>query len=160
MFFMNGGHGARPNADGPACLSFPSNVSNQPVEAFENQVPLLITEKCLVPDTGGLGRYRGGNAQRLGFRVLGDAPVTMTIRHERVRYPARGLLGGEAGAPGIDLVNGATIAAKSRTELKPGDDVLFQTPGGGGLYDPALREQSAIDADRENGLTSEAEQHG
>ena len=160
MFFMNGGHGARPNADGPGCLSFPSNVSNQPVEAFENQVPLLITEKCLVPDTGGLGRFRGGNAQRLGFRVLGEAPVTMTIRHERVRYPARGLLGGEAGAPGVDLVNGAPIAAKSRSELKPGDNVVFQTPGGGGLYDPALREQSAIEADLESGLASGAKSHG
>ena len=29
MFFMNGGHGARSNGDGPGCLSFPSNVSNQ-----------------------------------------------------------------------------------------------------------------------------------
>ena len=68
MFFMNGGHGARSGGDGPGCLSFPSNVSNQPVEAFEHQVPMLITEKSFVPDSGGGGRYRGGNAQCLRYR--------------------------------------------------------------------------------------------
>ena len=53
MFFMNGGHGARPNGDGPGCLSFPSNVSNQSIEQFENQIPLIVGEKEFVADTGG-----------------------------------------------------------------------------------------------------------
>ena len=97
MFFMNGGHGARSHGDGPGCLSFPSNVSNQPIEAFEHQAPLLVTEKTFVPDTGGAGKYRGGNAQRIGFISRSDQPVTMTIRHERVGFPPRGLLGGEVG---------------------------------------------------------------
>jgi N-methylhydantoinase B len=154
MFFMNGGHGARPGGDGPGCLSFPSNVSNQPIEAFEHQVPLLATEKCLVPDSGGAGRHRGGNAQRIGFRCLGEHPITMTIRHERVTYPPRGLLGGEPGSPGQDLVNGAPIPAKSRSELQPGDVVVFRTPGGGGLYPPQERDPAAIEADRTSGLVS------
>ncbi len=70
MYFMNGGHGARPDGeDGPACLSFPSNIATVPIEQFENSVPLLITEKALMPDSGGAGRYRGGLAQRVSFRV-------------------------------------------------------------------------------------------
>ena len=152
MFFMNGGHGARPHGDGPGCLSFPSNVSNQAIEAFEHQVPLLVTEKALVPDTGGAGRYRGGNAQRIGFRSMSEHPLTMTIRHERVKYPPRGLLGGEPGSAGLDLVNGKPIAAKSRTELHLGDQVVFQTPGGGGLYPPAERDPAAMARDRLSGL--------
>ena len=154
MFFMNGGHGARPDADGPGCLSFPSNVSNQAIEQFENQTPLLVEEKALVPDTGGPGRFRGGTAQRLTFRNIGAAPVTVTIRHERVDNPPRGLLGGGKGAGGLDLVNGARIAAKSQTRLATGDRVTFQTPGGGGMGDPATRDRAAIEADLESGLVT------
>ncbi len=155
MFFMNGGHGARSHGDGPGCLSFPSNVSNQPIEAFEHQVPLLVTEKAFVPNTGGNGKYRGGNAQRIGFRSRSEHPVTMTIRHERVSYPPRGLLGGEAGSTGTDTVNGEVIPAKSRTELDFGDEVSFQTPGGGGLFPPEDRDPELIEADLQSGLATQ-----
>lgn len=154
MFFMNGGHGARSVGDGPGCLSFPSNVSNEPVEVFETQTPMLVTEKAFVPDTGGAGRYRGGNAQRIGFRSLSDTPITMTIRHERVKYPARGQLGGMPGSCGVDLLNGEILAPKSRTALKKGDEVVFQMPGGGGLFPPSERDQVAIDADIASGLVT------
>jgi len=156
MFFMNGGHGARAHGDGPGCLSFPSNVSNQPIEAFEHQVPMLVREKCFVPDTGGDGKFRGGNAQRLVFQSLSANPITMTIRHERIRFPPRGLLGGKPGSPGLDLVNGKPIAAKSRTELMPGDEAIFQTPGGGGLFAPSERAPALIERDLDSGLTTRA----
>src|SRR5690606_166547 len=87
MFFMNGGHGARPGIDGPACLSFPSNVANTPIEQFENATPLLVTEKCLIPDSGGAGKYRGGEGQRLSFKSVSDKPINFMIRHERVKFP-------------------------------------------------------------------------
>ncbi len=154
MFFMNGGHGARPTQDGPGCLSFPSNVSNQAIEQFENQTPMLVEEKALVPDTGGAGRFRGGNAQRLTFRNIGAAPITVTIRHERVDNPPRGLLGGGKGAGGLDIVNGARIAAKSQTRLEEGDRVTFQTPGGGGMGAPSERDPAAIRRDIESGLVT------
>lgn len=136
MFFMNGGHGAREGRDGPACLSFPSNVATVSIERFESSVPLLIREKSILPASGGAGRYRGGPGQRVSFEVAGDAPVTMTIRHERVKFPPRGLLGGGAGAPGRDLVNGKRIAPKGRYVLSPGDVATFETPGGGGFGAP------------------------
>jgi N-methylhydantoinase B len=154
MFFMNGGHGARSHGDGPGCLSFPSNVSNQSVEAFEHQVPLLVTEKAFVPDTGGIGKYRGGNAQRIGFRSRSAYPITMTIRHERVSYPPRGLLGGANGSAGTDTLNGKVIPAKSRSELNPGDEVSFQTPGGGGLFPAEQRDPALIEADQLSGLAT------
>ena len=154
MFFMNGGHGARPLGDGPGCLSFPSNVSNQPIEAFEHQVPLLVTEKTFVPNTGGTGKYRGGNAQRISFKSYSNQPMTMTIRHERINYPPRGLLGGKSGSPGTDKVNGKNIPAKSRIELKTGDMVSFQTPGGGGLFPESERDPELIKKDLISGLVS------
>jgi N-methylhydantoinase B len=154
MFFMNGGHGARPHQDGPACLSFPSNIATEPIEQFENSVPILITEKELIPDSGGAGRYRGGPAQRLSFRSLSDEPITMTIRHERVKFPPRGLLGGMPGSPGRDYVNGERIPAKIRMDLQPNDLVTFETPGGGGMGPPAERDPKSLQADLISGLVT------
>ncbi len=155
MFFMNGGHGARPHQDGPACLSFPSNVATVPIEQFENSVPLLITEKALIPDSGGAGKFRGGPAQRVSFKVTSEQPVTMTIRHERVKFPPRGLLGGAPGAPGREYVNGERIPAKVRLDLKPHDLVVFETPGGGGMGPPAERDPAQLQADLKSGLVTE-----
>jgi N-methylhydantoinase B len=148
MFFMNGGHGAAASHDGPSCLSFPSNVATQPVEQFENAVPMLMTEKALIAGSGGDGMRRGGLGQRLGFTVVGDQPVTATYRHERVQHPPRRLLGGAAGRGGRDLVNGKPVAAKARIVLAPGDTITFETPGGGGFGDPERRsaEDRARDA--------------
>jgi N-methylhydantoinase B len=156
MFFMNGGHGARPHQDGPACLSFPSNVATVPIEQFENSVPLLITEKSLIPDSGGAGKFRGGPAQRVSFKVVSDQPVTMTIRHERVKFPPRGLLGGMAGAPGREYVNGERIPAKIRMDLQPNDVVVFDTPGGGGMGKPDERDPAQLHADLRSGLVTSA----
>jgi N-methylhydantoinase B len=157
MFFMNGGHGARPHGDGPGCLSFPSNVSNQSIEQFENQVPLIVTEKAFVPDTCGIGRDRGGPAQRLSFHSVGDGEITMTIRHERVKFPPRGLLGGGNGSAGKDMVNGKNIPAKAQIVLEPGDTATFVTPSGGGMYSASERDADMVSADVLSGiLTPEA----
>jgi N-methylhydantoinase B len=78
----------------------------------------------------------------------------MTIRHERITYPPRGLLGGMPGDAGVDMVNGKTIEAKSRTTLVAGDIVEFRTPGGGGLFNPSERDGAMIKNDLESGLTT------
>jgi N-methylhydantoinase B len=152
MFFMNGGHGARPIGDGPGCLSFPSNVSNQSIEQFENQVPLLVMEKAFVTDTCGAGRFRGGPAQRLSFNSVADSEITMTIRHERVKFPPRGLLGGKSGTVGKDMVNGKAIPAKAQLILEPGDTATFVTPRGGGMYSASDRDPDMVAADVLSGI--------
>ncbi|NQV85522.1 MAG: hydantoinase B/oxoprolinase family protein, partial [Woeseiaceae bacterium] len=154
MFFMNGGHGARPHQDGPACLSFPSNIATVPIEQFENSVPILITEKALIADSGGAGKFRGGPAQRISFNITADQPISMTIRHERVKFPPRGLLGGLPGSAGREYVNGKRIAAKIRMDLQPNDLVTFETPGGGGMGPPIERDAGMLRADIQSGLVT------
>ncbi len=156
MFFMSGGYGARASSDGPSCLSFPTNVANSPIEQFENQVPLLVTEKRLITDSGGAGRFRGGLGQRLSFRSLSPDPLTFMIRHERVQNAPRGFLGGLAGATGADLVDGERIPAKTVMSLRTGQVVTFETPGGGGMFAPAQRDPAALARDLRDGLVSPA----
>jgi N-methylhydantoinase B len=71
----------------------------------------------------------------------------MTIRHERVTYPPRGLLGGENGTTGLDMVNGKIIPAKVQVVLEPGDTAEFQTPSGGGMYPASERTAENVAAD-------------
>lgn len=156
MFFMSGGYGARGRSDGPSCLSFPTNVANSPIEQLENQAPMLVTEKSLRVDSGGAGQYRGGLGQRLTFRSLSSEPLTFMIRHERVEHPPRGFLGGLDGAAGIDRVMGERIPAKTVMSLRCGEEVSFDTPGGGGMHDPARRDRAALGRDLEDGVVSAA----
>ena len=121
---------------------------------FENQAPLLVTEKCFVLDSAGDGKFRGGDAQRISFRSVATEPITMTIRHERISFPPRGLLGGQNGAPGKDLVNGEPIPAKSRSLLQTGDVATFQMPGGGGLLPAEERAKDAVARDIRRGVLS------
>jgi N-methylhydantoinase B len=79
----------------------------------------------------------------------------MTIRHERVDNPPRGLLGGLAGSPGRDYLNGERIAAKSRLDINLGDVVTFETPGGGGMGPPEERAVEKIAADIRSGLVTQ-----
>jgi len=154
MFFMNGGHGARSKSDGPGCLSFPSNVSNQSIEQFENQAPLLIHEKSFVKDTQGIGQYVGGPAQKISFESTSHKTIMMTIRHERVLYPPRGIMGGGNGSKGIDLVNNKRIPAKTSYPLKFGDIASFQTPGGGGMFPAKKRNVKKVLNDIDSQLLS------
>ena len=156
MFFMSGGYGARAQSDGPACLSFPTNIANNPIEQFENQAPMLITEKSLITDSGGAGMYRGGMGQRLSFQSLSPEPLTFMIRHERVKYPPRGFLGGLDGSLGVDLLDGQRIAGKSVTTISRGQTVTFETPGGGGMFSPLKRDPAALVKDLQNGVVSAA----
>jgi len=154
MFFMSGGYGARSQSDGPVCLSFPTNIANSPIEQFENQTPILVTEKSLIIDSGGAGKYRGGLGQRLSFQSLSPNPLTFMIRHERVKFPPRGFLGGLNGKVGIDLVDGKRIAAKSVTTIQKGQIITFETPGGGGMYPPTQRDPQELEKDLVNGFIS------
>lgn len=156
MFFMSGGYGARGQSDGPSCLSFPTNVANSPIEQFENQAPMLVTEKRMLTDSGGAGRFRGGLGQRLSFRSLSPDPLTFMIRHERVKHAPRGFLGGLPGAAGSDWVDGERIPAKTVMSLRQGQIVTFDTPGGGGMLDPALRDRAALLRDVRDEIVSTA----
>jgi N-methylhydantoinase B len=152
VFFMNGGHGAHPSFDGAHTMSFPTNVSNTPVEMFENLMPLRVVKKELIPDSCGAGRFRGGCGQENAFRVLAEGGVQVSFRNDRIRNAARGMRGGASGRRGQILVNGTEIPGKTSLSLKKGDLITFSTAGGGGMFPPAEREPEKIEEDLRNGI--------
>jgi N-methylhydantoinase B len=128
---IGGGQGACPGADGPSAIHVAmSNTLNTPVEALESELPVRVRELALRHGSGGDGSYRGGDGIVRELEAL--APMRFTLIAERRRHAPRGRDGGSDGAPGRDTLNEEPIASKSDGELKPGDRLRIETPGGGG----------------------------
>jgi N-methylhydantoinase B len=146
----NGGKGALSGADGLPTIAFPYNGMITPVEIFENNAPVLITRRALIPDSGGAGTFRGGLGQSILFTPATDAPVQMFVRPDKLRFPPPGLDGGEPGRAGEILLNGAPCPLEPVT-LTRGDTLELRMPGGGGIGPPARRDPDALRADVEAG---------
>src|SRR4029077_12745271 len=147
MFFYNGGMGGNVRGDGLSCLSWPSNVSSTSIEISEHIAPLRFHHKRLRPDSGGAGRHRGGLGQEIHMESLSDTPVAVSFLAERTIFPAFGIEGGQAGAPGSVRINGEKTDPKKQYVVNKGDTVSLGTPGGGGHGDPRQRSDIALAAD-------------
>jgi N-methylhydantoinase B len=152
VVFNAGGMGGRRSADGLSATSFPSGIHGFPVEAIEANAPLVYESRRLRPDSGGPGRWRGGLGQEFVVRPLPGAHVRIAPFFDRTRYPARGLFGGEPGAPGRFEVDGVEQHPKTTIDLPPGSRAVVSMPGGGGYGDPRQREPAAVERDLIDGL--------
>ena len=127
-----GGQGACPDADGPSAIHVAmSNTLNTPVEALETEYPLRLRELALRRGSGGEGARRGGDGIIREIEAL--APMRFTLITERRRHPPAGREGGGDGARGRNLLNGEELPSKCSGELRAGDRLRLETPGGGGF---------------------------
>ena len=132
---LGGGQGACPDADGPSAIHVAmSNTLNTPVEALETDFPLRVRELSVRRGSGGRGRQSGGDGVVRELEALG--PMGFTLISERRRHPPRGRDGGADGQPGRNLLNGEPLPSKAAGELRPGDRLRIETPGGGGYGRP------------------------
>jgi N-methylhydantoinase B len=128
---LGGGQGACADADGPSGVHVAmSNTLNTPVEALELEFPLRAAEYSLRRGSGGGGRHAGGDGVVRELEALSDMRYSLIT--ERRRHGPPGADGGEPGAPGRNLLNGEELPAKASGELRPGDRLRIETPGGGG----------------------------
>ena len=128
---LGGGQGACPDADGPSGVHVAmSNTLNTPVEALELEFPMRVTEYSVRRGSGGAGRHRGGDGVIREVEALED--MTYSLLTERRRHPPPGADGGDAGAPGRNLLDGRELAPKASGSLRPGQRLRLETPGGGG----------------------------
>jgi N-methylhydantoinase B len=132
---IGGGQGASARADGPSAVHVAmSNALNTPVEALELAYPLRVERYAVREGSGGIGQCRGGDGVVREIRVL--EPCRLSVLGDRRRHPPPGGAGGESGARGRTLVNGAEVPGKETRWLAPGDVVRTETPGGGGYGVP------------------------
>ena len=140
ILFFNGGMGAAKARNGLPAVSFPGNISNTPIEVAESLTPILFTSKRLDEGTGGDGKTKGGLGQVVAFKSRWPGVIRVSLLTERVRVPAKGLLGGGPGKVGHVHLNGAAVPeAKGMVHLKVDDVLELSLPGGGGFGTPPAR---------------------
>jgi len=152
VIIRGGGMGASASGDGNYVYIFPANGANTPVEIFESDTPLIVEKRELVADSGGPGNTKGGLGKRELFRVPDDEyapipPVNLGIQAGRFTYPAEGLFGGKPGTRAQFLVNGEPGNSYGLTQMKPGDVVTIDAPGGGGYGNPLERDPEMVASD-------------
>ncbi|MBV6505028.1 MAG: Acetophenone carboxylase delta subunit [Syntrophorhabdaceae bacterium] len=149
VIIRGGGMGASAKNDGNYVYIFPANGANTPVEIFESDTPLVVEKRELLADSGGVGKMKGGLGKREVFKVPDDSyapmpPINLGIQSGRYIYPAEGLFGGKSGAKAQFLVNGVQGNSYGLTQLKSGDVVTIDAPGGGGYGNPSEREPQIV----------------
>jgi N-methylhydantoinase B len=133
---IGGGTGARPQGNGVSGVQTNmTNTLNTPIEIAEREYPLFFTRYGLRPQSGGRGQYIGGDGIVRSFQVR--SPTSLSILADRFLLAPWGLRGGSPGSPGRATVarekQRHAMPSKFVTELKPGDEVILETPGGGGF---------------------------
>jgi N-methylhydantoinase B len=131
-----GGMGARPHHAGLSALhTHMTNSLNTPAEALEYAYPLRVREYSIRHRSGGKGKHLGGDGVIREIETL--APAHMSLLADRRKNAPYGLSGGEPGKPGSAAIisdgKARKIGSKGSWELKAGDRVRIETPGGGGF---------------------------
>ncbi|MBB5156600.1 hydantoinase B/oxoprolinase family protein [Saccharopolyspora phatthalungensis] len=157
-----GGGGARTTKDGLDAIQVHiTNSSNLPIEALEQEYPLLVDTYELIPDSGGAGTHRGGLGVRRDVRILCDE-AEFSAHADRQATRPWGLHGGGDGSLGRFVVNPGRDDERplpggrvSGVRLRKGDVLRVESPGSGGFGDPTLRDPERLREDLHNGRITE-----
>ncbi len=177
-----GGGGAYVDHDGLTgsgdfCVPRPA-ITN--VESHEANGPILFLYRSILTDTGGAGRFRGGNTVGLAITPHDTDALSAMIVGHGVEVPnSVGLFGGlegscnrnqllpSDGASPIGRVTSADDLARRGDavhglgakpgflSLRSGDTLAYSFQGGGGYGDPLTRDPLSVAADVANGYVSE-----
>jgi N-methylhydantoinase B len=133
---VSGGMGARPTMDGLSGVhTHMTNSLNTPIEALEHAYPVRVERYSLRRDSGGHGRWQGGDGVVRQIRFLTKAQITLLS--DRRKFAPYGLHGGQPGATGLNILirsdgTQEEVASKLTTWVQAGDTLSIETPGGGG----------------------------
>ncbi|WP_046868054.1 hydantoinase B/oxoprolinase family protein [Microvirga massiliensis] len=129
------------------------------IEVDEIHHPIRITERRLITDSEGAGKYRGAP----GFQIeFGPVRCDMEIGYvsDGTLNPAKGARGGHSAAPARHWVRTRDGSLQDVPDisaqyvLADGESVISCTAGGGGYGDPRDRHPALVDRDVREGWIS------
>ncbi|WP_027403411.1 hydantoinase B/oxoprolinase family protein [Aphanizomenon flos-aquae] len=132
-----GGSGAGINFHGTDAIhTHMTNSRLTDPEVLETRYPIQLESFSLRSDSGGKGKYTGGNGVIRRLKFL--EPMTANILSSHRLIPPFGLDGGESGKVGRNWIkreNGTeeNLGNTATVEMQPGDVFVIETPGGGGF---------------------------
>ncbi len=113
-------------------------------EILERRYPLMLREFSICRESGGRGRFNGGDGLVREVEFL--EPLNAAILSERRVFAPFGLEGGKPGKKGVNLFirkDGTTINLGSKNEIvaEPGERFRILSPGGGGFWHTVTRDK-------------------
>ena len=131
-----GGEGARHNRAGVSATRVHlANTSNTPAEVIEANYRIRVEQQAIRRQSGGFGKYRGGDGVVRAYRILAPS-MHLTTCIERMVIAPFGMQGGDPGKTcRISLTRqgaGVAIDGKSNVVLQQDDLVTIESCGGGG----------------------------
>ena len=154
FFIMEIGYGGipgRPIGDGMDGHSWWPLFTNIPTEYLESYCPIRVDRYSSVIDSGGAGLHRGGNGIDKWYTFLEHGEIA--IHDDRWLTPPWGILGGKPGMRSTKILvhtDGTRTVLPSKCDqikVEPGDQLIFQTAGGGGWGDPLERDIEKVRVD-------------
>lgn len=137
---IGGGCGATATGHGASAVhSHMTNTRITDPEVLEVRCPVRLLEFSVRTGSGGAGIHRGGDGMIRHFEFLRPLVVSLiTNRRRTAPYGSGGGLSGQSG-------RNRWISAGTNTELDPattvhvkqGDQMIIETPGGGGWGEPS-----------------------
>ena len=130
-----GGSGGGPSWHGTSGIH--TNMTNTRItdpEVLERRYPVILRRFSLREDSGGKGRFNGGDG------IIRDVefciPMKVSILSERRAFAPYGLEGGQEGKRGRNIwfkKSGQVrnLGGKNTARVAAGDRVVIETPGGG-----------------------------
>ncbi|KAF4465572.1 hypothetical protein FALBO_7592, partial [Fusarium albosuccineum] len=120
-----------------------TNTRQTDSEVIEKRTAVLVRKYCIREGSGGRGRWRGGNG--ITREMEARTNLKFSILCDRRVYRPYGMAGGHAGQKGenhvfkfneegeLEMMN---LGGKAVGQLRPGEYVQINTPGGGGYGRP------------------------
>jgi 5-oxoprolinase (ATP-hydrolysing) len=151
---IGGGAGAGPSWHGKSGVQVHmTNTRITDVEIIERRYPVLIKKFSFRPNSGGKGKFKGGDGIIRIFKFL--EPLKVSILSERRVFSPFGIEGGKDGAKGVNLFIKKeeneeiifNIGSKNSISVNKDDLFVIMTPGGGGYGFP--EENENIDKEKQ-----------
>ncbi|AKB21860.1 hydantoinase B/oxoprolinase family protein [Methanosarcina sp. WH1] len=140
-----GGAGAGPGFSGTDAVH--THMTNSRItdpEILETRFPVFLEDFSIRQESGGEGKFRGGNGVIRKIRFLKDMHAAVLSSHRKL--PPFGLNGGMPGECGKNTLirrDGRVmeVGGQAEIKLKNGDVFVIETPGGGGYGEKHKQEK-------------------
>jgi N-methylhydantoinase B len=130
---------------------------NTPIEVMESLYPIFIEKAEFIPDSGGVGRRRGGVAFNIFYHP--QVPITFFSMIEKAETPRWGIQGGKEGFRNNLFITSkekgkSRVLKTSGIGLQAGDQIQGVAGGGCGYGNPLEREPEMVRDDVINGYVT------
>jgi N-methylhydantoinase B len=128
------------------------------IEVDELRHPLLVHARRLIPDSEGAGRFRGALGAYSEFSPR-DCAMTVAYVSDGNLNPAKGVRGGQAGAPSAQFLKRRSgtlepMPGCAEVLVEPGEAMVSVSCGGGGYGPPEERAPPRVAEDVREGWVS------